>query len=804
MNYYVKLIAKITLILLLAAVLVSYEKPAPTEAFSGDYAYNFDGTNINYIRLFGKSSHEIIGPQWRETKTFMAWIRPIGNNSPTVSATYNGKMIFNQFPLWWGLARATMTDDDNVSGPVMDCIWAFNYTEPVLGGQQGEDRICIPYVPGEWMHVTIVHANDIFTAYKNGVVVGSESTDDTGPNIAGRPGEGDWLFGSRMRNLGGDPDLLRKFTGQIDEVAVWDVALSADDIRAWMNRGIDTTHPLHDGSGTIGVDHLKLYFTMNGSGATVTNMSAYGSQFNGTLCGITTNTDDTSCTAPTLLDWRTSGAFAGPQRALDFDGADDAVSVADDAALDLAGSVTLEAFVNPANWANGVDTPFLTKGAAQPNYFFGKADTGQLRFAYYDGSVVQEVLDSSVASFSNNTWYHLAVVADVANNVVHFYRDGVLLSSVPHTFGVLSVNAEPLLLANGTFAGQMDEVRIWSTARTANAIQETMYHTLSGQESNLVAYYRFDQSNSGTSNTLYNMTSNGLNGTLTDMDSAADWVTSTAFSTWIGSEDSDWTNAANWSRNVVPVAADRVGVMNYPLSHAPVVNALTIDAGGSVVLGSTVSLTVNNDLQNDGALTAVTGGSVTVNGTLHNNGILQQTQDVNDAVNVHFWNTGDYGGATINAQGLDLGSTTVIIKGNQDCTTVPGETVRRCLRVNPTNTSGRDADITFHFAAAELGSFACDETTYLWHWVAGAWTRLESVVSRNCGGALNSIQVQDVDQFSPFVVRNNFTPTAVTLNTLTLSTSQPTGGLVVLMLLLLLGSGGTILYRRRGTTSLTS
>ena len=92
-------------------------------------------------------------------------------------------------------------------------------------------------------------------------------------------------------------------------------------------------------------------------------------------------------------------------------------------------------------------------------------------------------------------------------------------------------------------------------------IHENMFQALQGSESGLVAYYRFDQIADATgSTTLYDLTSNGNHGTLTNMDAANDWVTASGYNTWIGSDDTAWSTAGNWSRNAVPGASDNVGV----------------------------------------------------------------------------------------------------------------------------------------------------------------------------------------------------------------------------------------------------
>ena len=62
------------------------------------------------------------------------------------------------------------------------------------------------------------------------------------------------------------------------------------------------------------------------------------------------------------------------------------------------------------------------------------------------------------------------------------------------------------------FEGQMDEVRIWSKARSSIEINADKDSELDGSEDDLIAYYDF--SDGPGSNTLSDKSPNGHNGTL--------------------------------------------------------------------------------------------------------------------------------------------------------------------------------------------------------------------------------------------------------------------------------------------------
>ena len=156
------------------------------------------------------------------------------------------------------------------------------------------------------------------------------------------------------------------------------------------------------------------------------------------------------------------------------------------------------------------------------------------------------------------------------------------------------------------FKGQMDEVRIWNTSRSAAQIRDNMAKSLQGDEPGLVAYYRMDQHVDAGQTTLYDQTPNGNDGTLTNMDPASDWVASTAFNTWIGADFAAWGTTANWSRAAAPAATDNVGIPDYSNTTGyPQGNAPTITGNPMVnhfVLATDAGSTLSSDLNVNGNL----------------------------------------------------------------------------------------------------------------------------------------------------------------------------------------------------------
>jgi FlaG/FlaF family flagellin (archaellin) len=185
---------------------------------------------------------------------------------------------------------------------------------------------------------------------------------------------------------------------------------------------------------------------------------------------------------------------------------------------------------------------------------------------------------------------------------------------------------------------------------------------------------------------------------------------------------------------------------------------VTFDGSGNQIL-DTDAITFY-DLRVDSGSTLVdlaqNSASLIVDGALTNNGALQKNQEVNGTADVDYFNTGGYGGLTLNANGSDLGSTLVEISGNQDCTVTAGETVQRCFDITPANTTGRNATATFYFAEGELSGNTCGSLVG-YHWNGFGWDAL-TTGGHVCESEPYSVQSSGVSDFSLFVLKSDGPP----------------------------------------------
>jgi len=165
-----------------------------------------------------------------------------------------------------------------------------------------------------------------------------------------------------------------------------------------------------------------------------------------------------------------------------------------------------------------------------------------------------------------------------------------------------------------------------------------MYHKLAGSESNLVAYYNFDNT-SGTA--LTDITGHGHTGTLTRMEPSSDWVASSAFNTWLGST-SDWSSTLNWYRGSVPVASDNVGIYS-GVTYAPSLSStgncsnLYVGSGSSLSIGSAGELSVSGTLTNNGTVTIKSDNTGTGSLTLGNTTTVTVTATVERYMAADAW-----------------------------------------------------------------------------------------------------------------------------------------------------------------------
>jgi len=232
------------------------------------------------------------------------------------------------------------------------------------------------------------------------------------------------------------------------------------------------------------------------------------------------------------------GSFAqiNPSNALNFDGSDDYVLTTAQGASGTSAR-TIEAWVRTT--ANCI--PGTGGGVQQTIVDWGIFATGS-RFTFnllWANAPRIEVGGnglSGVTAVNDGYWHHVAVVYDpTATNQYKLYVDGALdaqgnLTVATNTSSGTYIQIGKRVDGSNPFTGDIDEVRVWNTARTSAQIAANYNKELCSPPITLVAYYRANQGvaagNNSTVLTL-NDFSNNQHGTLYNFaltGSGSNWV----------------------------------------------------------------------------------------------------------------------------------------------------------------------------------------------------------------------------------------------------------------------------------------
>ena len=611
-----------------------------------------------------------------------------------------------------------------------------------------------------WTHVAMTwNSGGYLKGYVNGVEVlniASPSLSITNSNSL-VIGKAPWLSPSQGA-----------FKGRIDEVRVWNFVRTQTQIKTSMHKELAGNE-----SG------LVAYYKMsNGSGTSLTDNQTNVTANNGTIYGST---------------WKASGCFAGPKSCLNLDGTDDYIAMPSGLVTATEGiaKFTVSTWIYPTSIKNA-QIIFCKKYGYSLYYrfflqLFDNSSSGSNGFnlgvCNGSNSFAYTSTDNPVSSniyVKTNNWYYVTMVYDGSqssnSDKLKLYVNGRLQtltfggSGIPsytsNLGGAFNIGKEENV-TNLNWTGKIDEFKIWNTARTSSQVLEDMAQSCTGCETGLLAYYNFDYKE-GT--TLYDLSSNGYNGTLTNMDPATCWVSSDAFNTWIGNESSAWSTDANWSRGSAPTSTDNVGIYKWALG-----NELSLSGtptSNHIIISSTASPTLNSNFTANGDL--ILDRDINLNGytiTLGGNGYLNEGNyrfyglsgtitTTRTLSNITAQNVAGLG-ATITTS-ANMGSTT-ITRGH--ATQGNNSSISRYYDITPTTNTGLNATLVFRYNDNEL-NWNKESDIKLFKSTNGGtnWTVQNSSTVNTTN---NTITQTGIDGFSRWTAADYNSPMPVELTTFT-------------------------------------
>jgi len=194
---------------------------------------------------------------------------------------------------------------------------------------------------------------------------------------------------------------------------------------------------------------------------------------------------------------------------VDFDGANDEVTVPHHTSLNFSGEHTLSCWVKAPNFTGyGM---LITKEGGGNNYRLGLSESVAY---YYNGSSVV-----STNTLSTNTWHHIAATHSNSNDETIIYVDGVSESFTHATDSNTTTTANLCIghLNSGyRKALKIDEVAVFGSVLSSSDISSIYNSGVPGDISSLspVGWWRMGDNDGGTGTTITDQGSGGNDASL--------------------------------------------------------------------------------------------------------------------------------------------------------------------------------------------------------------------------------------------------------------------------------------------------
>ena len=311
---------------------------------------------------------------------------------------------------------------------------------------------------------------------------------------------------STQLSLGKVANLSRYWDGSLDDVAIWNVALSASEVQQIYDRQspryagryispvVDVGVSTSSWTDTSWVTELPFHKSMPGSSANET-ATDYTSIY--TTTSLNTNlelylrlNETVTGTAPGATDFLDSSANsnhgtanAGPtlgsnglfSNAVEFTATTQSVTVADHATLDITDKITVSAWIYPT--ATLGTNKRIAEKAYNTSWYFGSS-SGTNALSVWFNSAVRASTGSGV--LQERMWNHVAFTYDKdlgGTDELKIYLNGAVVATGDYSTAI-GTDASSITLAKyfggpgNSFPGKIEEFAVWSRTLSATEISQ--------------------------------------------------------------------------------------------------------------------------------------------------------------------------------------------------------------------------------------------------------------------------------------------------------------------------------------------
>jgi hypothetical protein len=447
-------------------------------------------TGTNCLRFNGTNGYAAVAhdPGFNAMPlTITAWIR-----TARVAPLYDG-IVSKYNPNLPNSGYSLHVYNGYLAGFYFGAAGSVNPTDPGFNGGFVAD--------GKWHHVALVISASTGKFYVDGSNTGTwgwtdfpSSTTTSEPISIGRYGTNSFATNT--------------FTGDIDEVSIWNRELKSGEINYLKHRRLSGNE-----DGLASLWHLDEASGTTNANATVASRVAI---LNGAVAR-------TASTAPIALAMVATNC-------LRFDGSNGSVQVAHNTNLN-AYPFTATAWFRTADTVTSLQGIVSKYAFSSYNGWALMVSTGRLHGFYVrtnSSGDIYQVDVVSAASVTDGNWHHAAWVVDASGGTLFLDGSQVGNAAWPFLGAGRTTSTDPVQIGHyanfsDRFHGTLDEITLWNRALSASEIQTNLNLRLATNATGLVAYWRL---NEGTNTTTSDATGHGYNGTLI---TGPQWTGSTAF-----------------------------------------------------------------------------------------------------------------------------------------------------------------------------------------------------------------------------------------------------------------------------------